>query len=106
MTNASAPELEDKRQVSFIKTIQICGFRGFSINETLHFAAPSGEKGSGLTVIVGPNNSGKSSIIEALTAVSHPGNQPPTFSEGKRNSSANSRVKISLSGNRIQHMVY
>lgn len=49
-----------------IKSLKIKGFRGFSEETILKLAIPNGEDGSGLTVIVGPNNSGKSSIIEAF----------------------------------------
>ena len=49
-----------------VKSLKIKGFRGFSEETVLKLAIPNGEEGSGLTVIVGPNNSGKSSIIEAF----------------------------------------
>lgn len=49
-----------------VKSLKIKGFRGFSEETVLKLAIPNGEDGSGLTVIVGPNNSGKSSIIEAF----------------------------------------
>ncbi|MFM8749452.1 AAA family ATPase [Rhabdaerophilum sp.] len=46
--------------------IEITGYRGFETKQELNFACPTGNEGSGLTVITGPNNSGKSSILEAL----------------------------------------
>ena len=49
-----------------VKSLKIKGFRSFSEETVLKLAIPNGEEGSGLTVIVGPNNSGKSSIIEAF----------------------------------------
>lgn len=50
-----------------INKIKIKGLRGFSVERTIHFAIPDGEhEGSGLTVFVGPNNGGKSTIIEAV----------------------------------------
>ena len=49
-----------------VKSLKIKGFRSFSEETVLKLALPNGEEGSGLTVIVGPNNSGKSSIIEAF----------------------------------------
>lgn len=79
-----------------IKELKIQGFRGFSNEETVTFAQPNGEPGSGLTILVGPNNSGKSSIAESVMAVTQRSNRTPTFSEGKRNVSADSRVKISI----------
>lgn len=42
--------------------IQIRGFRGFGTVQTLNIAIPNRTKGSGLTIIVGPNNSGKSTM--------------------------------------------
>lgn len=53
-----------------IKKIIIEGLRGYSNKTTIEFAVPDNEnRGSGLTVLVGPNNSGKSTIIEAVHLV-------------------------------------
>ena len=50
-----------------IKSISIEGFRSFSNKKTIEFSLPDKEtNGSGLTVIVGANNSGKTTVIEAL----------------------------------------
>lgn len=73
--------------MSFLKTVSISGYRGFNGVQTVHLAMPDGQReGSGLTVITGANNSGKSTVIEALRARS--GSQLPTFSEGVRNKHA------------------
>ena len=49
-----------------IKRLTIKGLRGFSAKTNIHFAIPDNiTPGSGLTVMVGPNNSGKSTVIEA-----------------------------------------
>ena len=72
------------------------GFRGFAQPQSLSFAQPSGAVGSGLTILVGPNNGGKSTLIKALEAISRV--NPVSFSEGKRNKSANDRISISLDG--------
>lgn len=82
---------------SSLTTLTINGFRGFSNEQTVTFAQPNGAPGSGLTIIVGPNNSGKSSITEAITAVTQVGGTAPTFSEGKRNKAAGDRVRITIS---------
>jgi predicted ATPase len=67
-----------------LKTLSIAGYRGFNEHRTIHLAVPKGQReGSGLTVITGANNSGKSTVIEALRARS--GHQTPSFSEGIRN---------------------
>ena len=53
--------------MSNLKKVTIENYRGFCIQRTANFAVPNSKNGSGLTLIVGPNNSGKTSIIEALT---------------------------------------
>ncbi len=66
-----------------LEKIKIIGFRGFSSLQTIEFSIPNGEPGSGLTIITGANNSGKSSIIECLKA--RGGRQSPSFTVGARN---------------------
>lgn len=54
-----------------IKRLTIKGLRGFSEKTNIHFAIPDNKNpGSGLTVMVGPNNSGKSTVIEAVHLLS------------------------------------
>lgn len=73
--------------MSFLETVSISGYRGFDEAQAIGLAMPDGQhEGSGLTVITGANNSGKSTVIEALRARS--GSQLPTFSEGVRNKHA------------------
>jgi AAA15 family ATPase/GTPase len=43
-----------------LKRIEIKGFRGFEEEGLINLAIPNGKYGSGLTILVGPNNSGKS----------------------------------------------
>jgi hypothetical protein len=52
--------------------LSIENFRGFLDPQELQFAIPTARDGSGLTIIVGPNNVGKSTIIEALRVVTSP----------------------------------
>lgn len=53
------------------RTLSIYGFRGFSTERTIAFAIPNeSNKHLGLTIIVGGNNSGKSTIFEAMTLLS------------------------------------
>ena len=75
--------------------IEILGLRGFSEKGKLMLAKPDTNPGSGLTVIVGPNNSGKSTIYEAFRAMSQ--SEPPSFTEGRRNKAAGDKVEISIS---------
>lgn len=80
-----------------IKELSICGFRGFGVKQTLKFAIPDGEKaGSGLTVIVGANNAGKTTVIEAIRAFNVAGKDTPSFSEGRRNNNTDRRVELTL----------
>jgi len=72
--------------LKFLKTLSIAGYRGFNEHRVIHLAIPKARGGTGLTVITGANNSGKSTVIEALRARS--GHQTPSFSEGVRNKHA------------------
>ena len=76
-----------------IKTLTISGFRGFGKVQDVTFSLPNGkDEGSGLNILVGANNTGKSSIIEAIKAF----NAVSTFSEGKRNSKCGQRVLLKI----------
>jgi hypothetical protein len=75
-----------------IQSLEITGLRAFGIPRKINFAIPNGKLGSGLTLFVGPNNGGKSTIIEALRALA--GRRPQSFSVGKRNPVANDRIAI------------
>ncbi|MDF4756724.1 AAA family ATPase, partial [Vibrio parahaemolyticus] len=64
-----------------IKELTIKGLRGFANQQIIRFAEPDNvNEGSGLTVIVGSNNAGKSTIIEGLMAISQM--EAPTFTQG------------------------
>ncbi|HEY5797307.1 MAG TPA: AAA family ATPase [Bosea sp. (in: a-proteobacteria)] len=65
--------------------LSVLGYRGFSKKQSMKFAKPTGQAGSGLTIITGTNNSGKSSVIECLRA--RTGYQNISFTVGKRNQS-------------------
>lgn len=75
-----------------LTSLEITGLRGFASKQSLTFALPTGLPGSGLTVIVGANNAGKSTVIEALRAVAQ--RQPPSFTQGRRNQSSGDQVII------------
>lgn len=67
-----------------IKELSISGFRGFGQTQTVKFSIPDQEHiGSGLTIITGANNAGKTTIIESIRAFN--GSDSPSFSEGRRN---------------------
>ncbi|MFL9828305.1 AAA family ATPase [Rhodoplanes sp. SY1] len=50
--------------------IKIENYRGIGLRQSITFASPNGHtEGSGLTVMVGPNNSGKSTVLRAISAM-------------------------------------
>ena len=66
-----------------ISTLTIHGFRGFAEPGKLVLAQPTGRAGSGLTILVGPNSGGKSTVIESMRVIAH--TSPQGFTEGRRN---------------------
>lgn len=81
-----------------ITSLEIAGLRSFTTRRRLELAVPNGQPGSGLTVLVGPNNSGKSTIVEAFAALSH--REGLSFTEGKRNKTAGDTVSVRVSNER------
>lgn len=76
-----------------IARLEILGLRGFGTKQAVNLAVPNGvQPGSGLTVLVGPNNAGKSTVYEALRAFAG----ERRFSETRRNARANNMVNLSL----------
>lgn len=65
-----------------LQKIGISGYRGFNEHRVMEFAVPNGSDGSGLTIITGANNSGKSTILESIRA--RTGHQL-SFTAGARN---------------------
>jgi predicted ATP-dependent endonuclease of OLD family len=55
-----------------IRNISIEHYKGFYQKRDILPAQPSGANGSGLTILVGPNNSGKSSVLNAIRLVLSP----------------------------------
>lgn len=62
-----------------LKSLRISNYRGFLSDQEIKFAIPNGKNGSGITLIVGPNNSGKTSVVEALML-----NPNKKFTKGER----------------------
>lgn len=78
-----------------LTSIEISGLRGFAGTQRLVISVPDGNPGSGLTVVVGANNAGKSTVIEALRAIAQL--EPPSFTQGRRNQAGGDRVVIRAS---------
>lgn len=77
-----------------IKKLTIEGFRGFSEKTIINFSMPDNiTPGSGLTVLVGPNNSGKSTIIEAVHLLS---SNKMIIPKKSRNMLNDGKVKIEI----------
>jgi predicted ATP-dependent endonuclease of OLD family len=80
--------------MDYFSKLSLLGLRGFDEVQTIDLAIPNGESGSGLTVIVGPNNAGKSTVIEALKVFGR--HQTPSIPKGKRNDRANQSIAVTL----------
>lgn len=75
-----------------IDKLTCLGYRGFQTKQSLCLAEPNGKFGSGLTILIGPNGGGKSTIIEGFRRLSNINDV--SFTEGKRNKVAGDRVEI------------
>jgi len=80
-----------------IDWFEIEGYRGFGEKVHIDLAKPNGKLGSGLTIIAGPNNSGKSSIVEGFQTLS--GSNTPSFNQFKRNKKTDYKLTF-----KIRHM--
>lgn len=77
-----------------IEKLTCHGYRGFSKKQTLNLALPNGSRGSGLTVLVGPNGGGKSTLVECFSKIA---TNNVSFTEGKRNKLAGDKIRIEIS---------
>lgn len=78
--------------------LTVGGLRGLRTDQTIDFAEPSGVNGSGLTLLVGSNNSGKSTFLEAIGYACNNPWGGTAFAQGKRNYAYGDRVSIKLEG--------
>ena len=87
-----------------IDWFEIEGYRGFGEKIHVDLAKPNGKSGSGLTIITGPNNSGKSTIVEGFQALSK--RVAPSFNELQRNKNTNNRLlfKIKRINGRVKEL--
>lgn len=81
-----------------LERLEITGLRGFAKTECLELAIPNGKFGSGITILVGPNNAGKSTVVEAFTTLSRSdpqdGHYGSSIPQGKRNARAGGMVHL------------
>lgn len=80
--------------MQLIDSLSCIGYRGFKDKQEIKLAQPNGKFGGGLTILVGPNGGGKSTIIECFRKLSNVAGA--TFTEGKRNKASGDRVEISV----------
>lgn len=79
-----------------INELSCCGYRGFATKQSLKLAIPNGKRGSGLTVLVGPNGGGKSTLVECFSKIA---TNNVSFTDGKRNKLAGDKVSINITYN-------
>lgn len=80
-----APIVVAEPDASHFVELSVSGYRGFADERSLQLAEPNGAEGSGLTVLVGANNSGKSTFLEALHAIARARQQSElSFSQPRR----------------------
>lgn len=85
-----------KHPNSWIQSLAVRGFRGFRDEAVLQLAQPNGREGSGLTLVVGANNTGKSTIWESFDAIARKMKSDVSFSEGRRNRATLDGIRICL----------
>ena len=81
-TKVSGPSSPSPIRVS---GLTLRGLRGFRYDAHLRLAQPTGALGSGLTIVVGANNAGKSTVWEGFDALARKSKSDVSFSEGRRN---------------------
>lgn len=76
-----------------LKKLSIENYKGFYDEQSLEFATPKDNlEGSGLTLIVGPNNTGKTTVIESLLI-----NTDKKFKETERHKDISPKITIESS---------
>jgi predicted ATPase len=86
----------DLRQDVRVTALSTRGYRGFREEATLRLASPNNKVGSGLTIVVGANNAGKSTIWESFDAIARKYKSDISFSEGRRNRQTPDGIRITL----------
>ena len=74
-----------------LESLKVSYYKGFE-EASIEFAKPTNNKsGSGLTLIVGPNNTGKTALLESITF-------KPPFLEKEKHHNLNSKIEIKFEG--------
>lgn len=82
---------------TLINSLSVTGYRGFRETGTLKLAEPKlGISGSGLTVVVGANSAGKSSLWESFDAIARKRNSDVSFPIERRNQLSELGVQLSI----------
>lgn len=85
-----------------IKNLKIKGLRGFREEVNIEFAIPDRQNpGSGLTVLVGPNNSGKSTVIEAVHLLNGHSNIIPSNARNEKTEGGIEIIAEDVNGNTL-----
>src|SRR5579863_1721118 len=80
-----------------LKKLSIEHYKGFYEEQSLSFALPHDNlEGSGLTLIVGPNNTGKTTVIESLLL-----NSDKKFKESERHKELPPKITIESTSGKI-----
>lgn len=84
----------------FIKRIKITNFKGFAgESDWLEFSTPNGQPGSGLNILVGENNTGKSTAFEAVDFLRNGSKKLPSDLKNKQASAEDDAlVEIEFEG--------
>lgn len=76
-----------------LQCLEIEGYRSFDQKQSIKFAIPNNGKGSGLTLIVGPNNVGKTTFIEALSLY-----KGKSITQNEKREGLAPKIRVSLIG--------
>ncbi|WP_241502596.1 AAA family ATPase [Bathymodiolus azoricus thioautotrophic gill symbiont] len=84
----------------YIKELKVQNFKSFNGDiSTMVFNMPNGECGSGLNIFVGENNTGKSTIFEAIDFLKNGIKKLPEEIKNKNNPTEDVVVEITFEGN-------
>jgi AAA15 family ATPase/GTPase len=86
-----------------IKKLILQNYKGFQTKTEIEFSLPNGKYGSGLNVIIGANNSGKSAIFDALDKFG--GNNPVINDEEVQKASRNNFMLELITDDNSTHLL-